>query len=45
MSGDQTEQMTGLKVRLAIAWTVVGVPLAYGVAMTVRKALPLFGVG
>ncbi len=44
MSADQ-EQMSGLRTRLALAWTFVGVPLAYGVVMTVKKALPLFGVG
>jgi len=32
----------GLPLRLAIAWAVVGVPLAYGVFKTVEKAAPLF---
>ncbi len=41
MSDEQ--QMTGLKARLTFAWLFVGVPLAYGVTMTVKKALPLFG--
>jgi hypothetical protein len=27
---------------VAIAWTLVGVPLAWGVFMTFKKALPLF---
>ena len=45
MSAQDTPQMTGLKARLTVAWLVVGVPLAYGVAFTVKKALPLFGVG
>lgn len=36
--------MTGLKGRLVFAWAFVGVPLAYGIVMTVKKALPLFGV-
>jgi hypothetical protein len=31
--------------KLVGAWTFVGVPLAYGVIMTVKKALPLFGAG
>ena len=45
MSGTSAEQqMTGLKGRLVAAWAFVGVPLAYGVVMTVKKALPLFGV-
>ena len=29
--------------RLVIAWTVVGVPLAYGVYETAKKASALFG--
>ena len=33
---------SGLPLKLAIAWTVVGVPLAYGVLKTVQKAAPLF---
>jgi hypothetical protein len=28
--------------RLTVAWAVVGVPLAYGVVETVRKAATLF---
>ena len=44
MSATSNEQrMTGLKGRLAFAWAFVGIPLAYGVVMTVKKALPLFG--
>jgi hypothetical protein len=39
------ERMTGLGARLTAAWLFVGVPLAYGVVMTVKKALPLFGIG
>ena len=31
-----------MTARLAAAWTLVGVPLAYGIVETVRKALPLF---
>ncbi len=38
----KSEQMTGLPLRLAGAWAFVGVPLVYGIAMTVKKALPLF---
>ena len=41
---DTSEQMTGLKARLVGSWLFVGVPLAYGVVMTVKKVLPLFGV-
>ncbi|WP_156103439.1 oxalate:formate antiporter [Deinococcus sp. YIM 77859] len=32
-------------VRLLIAWIIVGVPLAWGVAQTLLKALPLFTGG
>jgi hypothetical protein len=28
--------------RLTVAWAVVGIPLAYGVVETVRKAATLF---
>lgn len=31
--------------RLLIAWVIVGVPLAWGVAQTFLKALPLFTGG
>lgn len=31
-----------MKARLAIAWTVVGVPLAYGIYETAKKASALF---
>ena len=30
------------KLRLAAYWTVVGIPLAYGVWMTLLKSLELF---
>jgi hypothetical protein len=42
---ESSDQMTGLTARLAASWLFVGLPLAYGVVMTVRKALPLFGIG
>jgi hypothetical protein len=29
-------------LRLVLAWAFVGIPLLYGVAMTVAKALALF---
>ncbi|MES9608632.1 MULTISPECIES: MFS transporter small subunit [Actinomadura] len=29
--------------RLAVSWSVVGIPLIYGVVETVRAILPLFG--
>ena len=32
----------GSAVKLLLAWLLVGVPLAWGVAQTVIKALPLF---
>ncbi|MCW2616828.1 MAG: hypothetical protein JWN08_3822 [Frankiales bacterium] len=34
--------MNGLALRLAVAWAVVGVPLAYGVYETAKKASALF---
>lgn len=36
------DQMSGLGARLAFAWAVVGVPLAYGVYETAKKAAALF---
>jgi hypothetical protein len=33
---------SSIAVRLAIAWTVVGVPLAYGIYETAKKASALF---
>ena len=33
---------SGLAARLVIAWTVVGVPLAYGIFETAKKAMALF---
>ncbi len=32
----------GMGARLALAWTVVGVPLAYGIYETAKKAAALF---
>jgi hypothetical protein len=32
----------GMKLRLVIAWLVVGVPLAYGVTLTLINAAKLF---
>ncbi|MGI5208536.1 MFS transporter small subunit [Spirillospora sp. CA-108201] len=29
--------------RLVVSWSVVGIPLIYGVVETVRAILPLFG--
>ncbi|WP_433469530.1 MFS transporter small subunit [Spirillospora sp. CA-128828] len=29
--------------RLVISWSIVGIPLIYGVVETVRAILPLFG--
>lgn len=34
---------SGNVVVLALAWLVVGVPLLWGVAQTLKKALALFG--
>jgi hypothetical protein len=38
------EQYSGAKPKLVGAWLFVGIPLLYGVVMTVKKVLPLFGV-
>ena len=35
-------RMTGLAGRLAFAWAFVGIPLAYGVFETAKKAAALF---
>jgi hypothetical protein len=41
---DTTEHTSGkYKAELAIAWTIVGIPLAYGVYNAVKAALQLFG--
>ncbi|MGQ5416568.1 MFS transporter small subunit [Nocardioides sp. MAHUQ-72] len=31
-----------MTARIVSAWALVGIPLAYGVVETVRKAVPLF---
>ena len=31
-----------MSARIAVAWTIVGLPLAYGVIETLRKAVTLF---
>jgi hypothetical protein len=31
-----------MTARIAVAWALVGIPLAYGVVETVRKAATLF---
>lgn len=31
-----------MKARITVAWTVVGIPLAYGVVETLRRAQSLF---
>jgi tetrahydromethanopterin S-methyltransferase subunit F len=33
----------GLSLGVVIAWSAVGIPLAWGTWITVTKALPLFG--
>ena len=33
---------SSLKLRLLGAWTFVGIPLAYGITQTVRRAAALF---
>jgi hypothetical protein len=36
---------TGGAMKVTLAWLAVGVPLAWGVWMTLTKALPLFRIG
>ncbi|QVT78856.1 hypothetical protein ENKNEFLB_01234 [Nocardioides aquaticus] len=31
-----------MNARIAVAWALVGIPLAYGITETVRRALLLF---
>jgi len=39
-----TEPMGGTQtVRLTISWLVVGIPIVYGLYMTIKSVLPLFG--
>ena len=40
-TGDQTPTHTPIAF-IAFAWTVVGIPLAYGLFQTVKTALSLF---
>lgn len=35
--------MNALAPRLVVAWALVGIPLAYGLVETIRKASALFG--
>jgi predicted signal transduction protein with EAL and GGDEF domain len=37
------DHYSGTKPKLIGAWLFVGIPLLYGIVMTVKKALPLFG--
>ena len=41
----QEQPPKGMVARLAFAWTIVGVPLAYGVYETAKKASALFTGG
>jgi len=34
-----------MTARIAASWTLVGVPLAYGLFETIRRAMPLFTGG
>jgi hypothetical protein len=39
-----TEPTSGTQTaRLTISWLVVGIPLVYGLYMTIKSVLPLFG--
>lgn len=37
------ERLMKTKIKLGLAWLVVGVPLAWGVLQSVKKSMPLFG--
>lgn len=39
----QHEAVTTSPVKIALAWAFVGLPLAWGVVMTLRSAMALFG--
>lgn len=41
-AGAAHEPAKGTAVKLAVAWAFVGIPLAYGVFETARKAAALF---
>jgi hypothetical protein len=40
---EPTPEPTAASTRLVIAWLVVGIPLVYGLYMTIKSVLPLFG--
>lgn len=42
MADNDTALDTSAKTKLAVAWTIVGVPLAYGVIATVQRSWALF---
>lgn len=42
MTDNDTALDASAKARLAVAWTIVGVPLAYGVIATVQRSWALF---
>ena len=39
---DPPEEVRGMTARIAVAWALVGIPLAYGLIETIRKASTLF---
>lgn len=41
----ETEQCSGAQGKLIGAWLFVGVPLVYGIVVTVQTSIPLFTVG
>lgn len=43
MTGSSTEHTPGkYRAEIAITWTIVGIPLAYGIYNAVKAALQLF---
>lgn len=41
--GGAGPRVNGTRVRIAVSWLLVGVPLAYGVFQTLSRAAALFG--
>ncbi|MGH3761682.1 MFS transporter small subunit [Actinophytocola sp.] len=43
MSEPHTSTTATQTVRLVVSWLVVGIPIVYGLYMTIKSVLPLFG--
>jgi hypothetical protein len=42
MANDNVNAAGSSPLQIAIAWSIVGIPLAWGVYQTILKSLPLF---